>query len=234
MPYDVNKITRLSALKALAERAKTEFAAASALSALDAKTTGALNKKADKAATLAGYGITDAYTKAQVDGKLSAVYKPAGSIAFGSLPAPAAAVLGNVYSITDAFTTTTNFLEGAGQKHPAGTNVVVVKEGSAYKFDVLAGFVDLSSFAKTADMNAQLAKKVNAESGKRLMTDAEAAKLAGIAAGATATRVEKSSVNGNVKVNGAEIAVYALPGDVVRGGVAADNEVTEMLTAVFG
>ena len=234
MAYDETKLTRLGALKALAQRAKTEFAAASALAALETKTTQSLAQKADKAATLAGYGIGDAYTKDQVDGKLSAVYKPAGSIAFSSLPNPAQEVLGSVYSITDGFTTDVRFLEGANKKHPAGTNVVVVKEGSAYKFDVLAGFVDLSPFAKTGEVNAQLAKKVSVEAGKRLITEDEAAKLAGIAAGATATRVEKSAVNGNVKVNGAELTVYTLPADVVKGAVAADSEVTQMLTAVFG
>lgn len=233
MAYDQNKLTRLSALKALAERANTQFAKASALANLDSKTTQALSKKADKATTLAGYGITDAYTKAQVDGKISAVYKPAGTTAFYGLPTPAAGVLGNVYSVTDAFTTDDRFVEGAGKKHPAGTNVVVVKEGSGYQFDVLAGFVDLSPFAKTTDMNAQLAKKVNIEAGKRLMTEAEAQKLAGIAAGATATRVEKSSTNGNVRVNGSELVVYTLPGDVVKGAIAADSEVSEMLVAVF-
>lgn len=233
MAYDANKLTRLSALKALAERANTEFAKASALAGLDTKLTQAIGKKADRSTTLAGYGITDAYTKAQVDGKISAVYKPAGTAAFAALPTPAAGVLGNVYSLTDAFTTDERFVEGAGKKHPAGTNVVVVKESSGYKFDVLAGFVDLSPYARTADVNAQLAKKVNAEAGKRLMTDAEAAKLAGIASGATATKVEKSAVNGNIKVNGSDVVVYTLPGDVVKGAIASDTEVSEMLAAVF-
>ena len=37
-------------------------------SAHDAATVGQLDKKADKATTLAGYGITDAYTKTEIDG----------------------------------------------------------------------------------------------------------------------------------------------------------------------
>ena len=36
----------------------------------DAVTVGQLNKKADKATTLAGYGITDAYTKTEIDGMM--------------------------------------------------------------------------------------------------------------------------------------------------------------------
>ena len=81
---------------------------------------------------------------------LGAIYKPAGSIAFASLPALSADVLGNVYNITDAFTTTADFVEGAGNNYPAGTNVAIVDVGTggshSYKFDVLSGFVDLSAY----------------------------------------------------------------------------------------
>ena len=114
--------------------------------------------KADKATTLAGYGIEDAYTKDEINGKIASVYKPAGSIAFADLPILAANVLGNVYNITDAFITTADFIEGEGKKHPAGTNVVVVNTGTneapVYKFDVLAGFVDLSAYATKVEMKA--------------------------------------------------------------------------------
>lgn len=110
------------------------------------------NGKQSPATSLSGYGITDAYTKTEIDSKISSVYKPAGSAAFTSLPTPAAGNLGNVYNVTDAFTTTATFVEGTGNKHPAGTNVVVVKVGTAYKFDVLAGFVDLSGYVPTEDL----------------------------------------------------------------------------------
>lgn len=90
--------------------------------------------------------------KTYVDSKVSATYKPAGSITFANLPALSASVLGNVYNVTDEFTTTDNFVEGAGNKYSAGTNVVVVEATTGtYKFDVLAGFVDLSAYAKTED-----------------------------------------------------------------------------------
>ena len=54
--------------------------------------------------------------------------------------------------VTDKFTTTDSFVEGAGKKHPAGTNVVVVQSGEEYKYDVLAGFVDLSGYVKAEDI----------------------------------------------------------------------------------
>lgn len=81
---------------------------------------------------------------------IGSVYKPVGSIAFSALPAtPAAAQQGYVYNITDAFTTDARFVEGAGKEYPAGTNVAVVLNGSAYMYDALSGNVDLSNYAQT-------------------------------------------------------------------------------------
>ena len=115
------------------------------------------NNKADKATTLAGYGIGDAYTKDEVDGKLSSAYKAQGSKAASELTSSllAAANEGYVYNLSDALEITDSnkslFVEGVKSSYPAGTNVVVVKVGSTYKFDVIAGFVDLTAYAKTAD-----------------------------------------------------------------------------------
>lgn len=39
-----------------------------------------LANKANKATTLSGYGISDAYTKAQVDSKVSSVYRVKGNV----------------------------------------------------------------------------------------------------------------------------------------------------------
>ena len=121
----------------------------------------------------------------------------------------------------------------------------------------------LAAYAKTSDVNANLAQKadkvvnatnghfagldangnltdsgkkasdfVAAEAGKRLMTNAEGTKLGGIAEGAT--KVEASTTNGNIKINGTEVTVYTEPADVVHGAIATDTEVTEMLNEVFG
>lgn len=213
----VNKVdVAIKGLAALAFKAKVSQ------TDLDEALAAVLAGKADSATTLAGYGITDAYTKEELNAKISAVYKPAGSVAFADLPALAEGVLGNVYNVTNAFTTTDSFVEGAGNKYPKGTNVVVVKSGEDYKFDVLAGFVDLSG-------------KVDKEDGKGLsandFTNELKAKLDAIAEGAT--KVEASETNGNIKINGTETTVYTEPSDVVHGVVATDGEVTEMLNEVF-
>lgn len=87
--------------------------------------------------------------------------------------------------------------------------------------------VDLTAYATTAEMTTALTGKVDKEDGKGLSTndytDAEKAKLSGVAEGAT--KVEASETNGNVKINGVETAVVTF---------ATDAEVTAMLDEVFG
>lgn len=120
---------------------------------------------------------TESQVTSAINAKVSSVYKPGGSIAFASLPELSASVLGMVYNVTDAFTTTTDFVDGSGKKYPAGTNVVVVDAGSgSYKFDVLAGFVDLSGYATTSAMNSAIATaKSEAVSSANSNTDSKLA-----------------------------------------------------------
>lgn len=79
---------------------------------------------------------------------IAGVYTPKGSISFSSLPTAAAGNKGWVYNVADAFTTTAAFVEGAGHSYGAGTNVVCVDAGSgSYKWDVLAGIIDLTELS---------------------------------------------------------------------------------------
>lgn len=188
---------------------------------LDAALTAVIAGKADSATTLAGYGITDAYTMEQIDAKISSVYKPAGSVTFATLPAASADVLGNVYNVTDAFTTTAAFVEGSGKKHPAGTNVVVVSTGAdTYGYDVLAGFVDLTDYAKTDDVVAKVEGK---DLSTNDYTNADKAKVDSVAEGAT--KVEASETDGAIIINGQETTVVEFE---------TDAAVTAMITEVFG
>ena len=161
---------------------------ASDLEARIAATEGVANAAAPQATT---------YTKTEVDNlvasNISSTYKAAGSSAFANLPAPSANLLGNVYNVTDAFTTTsTNFVDyAAGNSYPAGTNVVVVEATPAdnsdpenpvaatYKYDVLAGWVDLSNYA-TIDVVTTTANGLMSSTDKvKLddMTDATASDI---------------------------------------------------------
>ena len=111
-----------------------------------------------------------------------------------------------------------------------------VNTGLGKKADKVAkatngNFAALDADGNLKDSGKKAADFVSAEAGKRLMTDAEGAKLKGVADGAT--KVEASKTNGNIKINGTETKVYTEPSDVVHGTIATDNEVTEMLNEVF-
>ena len=102
----------------------------------------------------AGYQ-TASDVETAINNKIGSAYKAKGSIAFASLPALSSSNEGNVYNVTDSFTTTSDFVEGAGKTYPAGTNVVIINTtGSTYKYDVLAGIVDLSSYVLASDLVA--------------------------------------------------------------------------------
>ena len=173
----------------------------------------------------------DVYTKQQTEDKISAaissVYKPAGSTTFAALPAPAANVLGNVYNVTDAFTTTDQFVEGAGKSYPAGTNVAVVLVGEDYRYDVLSGMVDLSNYSTTDEIaqtyatknevTTGLSGKVDKVEGSRLMTDAEGTKLAGIETGAQVNNIA-SVASGELAISEEkELSIVAVAQDKVTG-----------------
>ena len=58
---------------------------------------------------------------------LNGAYKVRGNSTFANLPSVMTENMnGYVYNVTDDFTTDSRFVEGAGKKYPAGTNVVIV------------------------------------------------------------------------------------------------------------
>lgn len=129
--------------------------------------------KQSPATSLSGYGITDAYTKSEVDNAIAAAASSAYH-AGGSL-APAGVVAGllvaandsKVYNLTGALTLDATsaalFVDGAaGDVITAGTNIVVIDAdgNGTYKFDKLAGFVDLSNYATIADAEAASAQDI--------------------------------------------------------------------------
>ena len=103
-----------------------------------AATNAALALKADK---------SDTYTKAQVDAKLSGVYKVKRSSTFEALPKDNN-VVGDVYNIINAFNL-------GGKHYDAGTNVVWTEDG----WDALSGSLDTTaiegSIQEVADNLAQ-------------------------------------------------------------------------------
>ena len=99
--------------------------------------------------------------KAYVDARVSAAYIPAGTKTVAEL-LPALLIAENnnkVYNITDSGLTTEYFLEGAGKPIYPGDNVgIAYVSPNTYKFDLLAGIVDLTPYAKTADLGTAASK----------------------------------------------------------------------------
>lgn len=99
---------------------------------------------------------------AELLGKIQAIPSsiiPKGTRTFSQLvPSTdlAAANLGFMWNISDGFTTTSDFAEGAGHVIPAGANVYVANAGTAaepsYKYDIFAGMYDLSGYALKSEM----------------------------------------------------------------------------------
>ena len=167
------KLTGLESLKALAQKVNTDYAKKSSVTALEGKVEQMEQSAPTKVSDLANDSKyqTEGEVAAAINAKVASTYRAGGSVAFAALPELTEANRGLVVNVTDKFTTTEDFLEGAGAKHPAGTNVVVAQVGEAYQYDVLAGFVDLSGYLEK-------------EEGKALSsndyTDEEKAKLAGL------------------------------------------------------
>lgn len=67
---------------------------------------------------------------------LSGALRPMGTVTFSELPTLVSASDGDMYNVSDQFTTTTHFEEGSGHTIAAGSNVYKTANG---KWDVLAG-----------------------------------------------------------------------------------------------
>ncbi|KAA8829349.1 hypothetical protein [Bifidobacterium tissieri] len=95
--------------------------------------------------------------KTELQNKLGSAFKPKGSSLFADLPTSGREI-GDVWNITDAFTTTDGFVEGAGVQYPSGSNVVLVNTDDGPKWDVLSGVTDLSAYATKDSLGAYLLK----------------------------------------------------------------------------
>ena len=132
-------------------------------------------EKASEAATsasdAAGY---KAQCEAIVAG-LSGALIPMGTVAFENLPALADCKNGYMYNINNEFTTTSDFVEGAGHVYPVGTNVYKIAPG---KWDCLAG-INLSpdKIGAVASSGGEVADTVATFTSNDCGEDGDAAQL---------------------------------------------------------
>ncbi|MBQ8711546.1 MAG: hypothetical protein IJ551_01790 [Prevotella sp.] len=114
-----------------------------------------------------GKVISAKVLKDYIDSRASSAYKMRGNMSSTVLQGSqlgqdfTKADVGAVYNITDAFTTTDSFVEGAGKNYTAGTNVMLVEmpDGSL-KWDVMSGFVDLSGYVAKSEFGDVLLRNV--------------------------------------------------------------------------
>lgn len=96
-----------------------------------------------------------AAVKGNISSVAGSVYRPKGSLTVANFKALTSAAVGDVYNITEQFTL-------SGRTYPAYTNVACVKAFSSAVtpndsyWDALGGTVDLSPYAKTADVNTKV------------------------------------------------------------------------------
>ena len=199
---DTNKAATLGSISREVGAAKTELIGTSA-DPSSASTINAAKKYADE----------------KIASQISSVYKPAGSTAFADLPEPAASILGNVYNVTDAFEADTKFVTGEqGHEYPAGTNVAVIEVEDDYFYDVLAGFVDMSSYSTTEQMNAAID------------ADVAAAKTELIGTGnATATTIKAAVAEAKTYADGLNTAMDTRV-DALEAAVGESGDISSRLT----
>lgn len=148
----------------------------------DTKATNALSSAstANTKATQAEATANEALQKANASA--TALRFMGNLTTIASLPTPSATTLGEVYNITDAFTTTSSFLLGAGREYPAGTNVAIVQKQTGdtveYYYDALSGLVDLSGYQTkiVGEVTIDISQVTSSETATEIsLTDAQIA-----------------------------------------------------------
>lgn len=176
--------------------------------------------KADKADTLAGYGITDAYTKSEVDAKVSSIYKYKGSVeTYAELPTEDN-VEGDVWNVAQA-----------DKEHgiSAGDNVawVATKGDVEAHWDVLAGTVDLTNYYDKSEIDG----KVNTlQAG----IDANAGEIAELDADKQAKLTEEQLAAVNSGITAEKVAKYDAYDAAIKAASNKEVHLNEVLTPAGG
>lgn len=201
-----SKVSQTAYDAKIAELEKADSDDAQALVDYKAEMVETLAGKADKATTLAGYGITDAYTKDEVDAKVASVYKFKGSVeTVDDLPTEGN-VEGDVYNV-----------KATGENYAW---VAPVEGGEAGHWDDLGGDVDLTAYATKEEVAATYETKADASATKTELLE-EIARVEQAAAEGAAGAVHKMvAVNSELTPAGGKVVWE------VAHNYGADVEVT--------
>ena len=127
-------------------------------------------------------------------GGVNHAYIPKGSVAFANLPTTLTEdMLGWTYNVSDAFTTDSQFVDGAGISYPAGQNVVVVEASEGvYKYDCFAGAYILPTASTTVKGGIKIGDSFNVTNDTLVLNVGSTTVLGG---------VKSSATDGDVTVN---------------------------------
>lgn len=136
----------------------------------------------------------DTYTKTEIDEKIAAAAHLSRKIV-GSVDEINQYIAENDDADLYIFMVPTGLEEDSDRYDEYMVISVTDSEGITTQYPEKVGSweVDLSDYAKTADVEAALAEKVDAEEGSRLITEEEAEKLSNIESGAQANIIESVS-----------------------------------------
>lgn len=211
------------------EEVNTELGKKADKTTVESLTT-TVNGKANKATTISGYGITDAYTKTEVDAKVSSVYKYKGSVANETALPTEGQVVGDVYNLEDTGMNVAWTGEGwdnLGSVIDLTPYLTKKDAGNTYaaKATTLEGYGIIDAYTKT-EVDTELDKKVDKEIGKQLSTNDyttdEKTKLTGIATGAEVNKIDAVKVNGTAlgitdKAVNIDLSNYATKSETLAG-----------------
>ncbi len=147
--------------------------------------------------------------------QIGTTYRAAGNCTFAELPELTAANLGKVYNVTDDFTTTADFVDGAGKHFGAGADVGVVEFEAAtsvsdavYKYNVFGDFVDTSGKADKVTNGTTGALLKQDASGNLADTGIDANDVVTKVTGATSGNFAGLDANGKLTDTGKKPADY--------------------------
>lgn len=224
--YDVSKLTKLKALKELAEHVRDNYATKAAVSALSTKVDGLVT---------AG-GEPNAIEKIKVNGTEQTITEKAVDI---TVPTKVGDLANDQKYQTESEVETTVKEAIAETGHASFEKADSVPSASDAKDNVM--YLVMNSVTNHYDIYAKVGEEVvllddttvdltgyvTKDGSKQLSdenyTNAEKEKLSDISTGAN--KVEKSDTNGNIKIDGVEAEVVE---------IASDEEVAAMLEEVFG
>ena len=173
--------------------------------------------------------------KSAIDAAVSSAYHAAGPKTVAELISSllVAANEGDVYNMTDAGTTTADFIEGAGKPIRIGDNVGVAKVGNDYKFDLLSGFIDTSAFIEKS-VTSGLVKNdgtIDTNSYETATNVSNKANLKLASSGTTASGEIRFGVDGNgnygyIKAGADSVTPFKNPNGTKSISIAANGTTT--------